>query len=95
MFEYLPELMKGLHTSLTLTVASLIVALILALIFTIILTLKTPVLVWLVRGLYHAVYRYAAAGADLPDLLRTGASSQRCRSIRHCGICCQNRGYVR
>ena len=48
MFEYLPELMKGLHTSLTLTVASLIVALILALIFTIILTLKTPVLVWLV-----------------------------------------------
>lgn len=50
MFEYLPELMKGLHTSLTLTVASLIVALILALIFTIILTLKTPVLVWLVRG---------------------------------------------
>ncbi|HHU7288658.1 arginine ABC transporter permease ArtM, partial [Klebsiella pneumoniae] len=24
MFEYLPELMKGLHTSLTLTVASLI-----------------------------------------------------------------------
>ncbi len=42
--------MKGLHTSLTLTVASLIVALILALIFTIILTLKTPVLVWLVRG---------------------------------------------
>lgn len=51
MFEYLPELMKGLHTSLTLTVASLIVALILALIFTIILTLKTAeLLVWLVRG---------------------------------------------
>lgn len=23
-------------------------------------------------GLYHAVYRYAAAGADLPDLLRPG-----------------------
>ncbi len=72
MFEYLPELMKGLHTSLTLTVASLIVALILALIFTIILTLKTPVLVWAGAGLYHAVYRYAAAGADLPDLLRAG-----------------------
>ncbi len=49
MFEYLPELMKGLHTSLTLTVASLIVALILAHDF-IILTLKTPVLVWQVRG---------------------------------------------
>ena len=59
MFEYLPELMKGLHTSLTLTVASLIVALILALIF-------------------------------------TGRASFRLgRSIRHCGICCQNRGYVR
>ncbi|GCU97418.1 arginine ABC transporter permease [Escherichia coli] len=42
--------MEVLHTSLTLTVASLIVALILALIFTIILTLKQQVLVWLVRG---------------------------------------------
>ena len=31
MLEYFPELMKGLHTSLTLTVASIIVALILAL----------------------------------------------------------------
>lgn len=41
MLEYFPELMKGLHTSLTLTVASIIVALILALIFTIVLTLKT------------------------------------------------------
>ncbi|WP_148242701.1 arginine ABC transporter permease ArtM [Enterobacter asburiae] len=50
MLEYFPELMKGLHTSLTLTVASIIVALILALIFTIVLTLKTPVLVWIVRG---------------------------------------------
>lgn len=50
MFEYLPELLKGLHTSLTLTVASIVVALILALIFTIVLTLKTPVVVWLVRG---------------------------------------------
>ncbi len=50
MLAYLPELMKGLHTSLTLTVASIIVALILALIFTIILTLKTPVLTWIVRG---------------------------------------------
>ena len=26
-------------------------------------------------GLYHAVYRYAAAGADLPDLLRAGPVS--------------------
>lgn len=50
MLEYLPELLKGLHTSLTLTVASIMVALVLALIFTVILTLKTPVLVWLVRA---------------------------------------------
>ncbi|STT43508.1 Arginine ABC transporter [Klebsiella pneumoniae] len=50
MLDYLPELLKGLHTSLTLTVASIIVALILSLIFTIILTLKTPGLVWIVRG---------------------------------------------
>lgn len=50
MLEYLPELLKGLHASLTLTVASIVVALVLALIFTVILTLKTPVLVWLVRA---------------------------------------------
>ncbi|KZP41021.1 hypothetical protein XF27_03870, partial [Escherichia coli] len=75
MFEYLPELMKGLHTSLTLTVASLIVALILALIFTIILTLKNAGAGVAGAGLYHAVYRYAAAGADLPDLLRAGPVS--------------------
>ena len=50
MLDYLPELLKGLHTSLTLTVASIIVALILSLILTIILTLKTPGLVWIVRG---------------------------------------------
>ena len=35
MLEYLPELLKGLHTSLTLTVASIVVALVLALIFTV------------------------------------------------------------
>lgn len=50
MLEYLPELLKGLHTSLTLTVASLIAALVLSLLFTIVLTLKTPVLSWIVRG---------------------------------------------
>lgn len=50
MLAYIPELMKGLHTSLTLTAASLVLALILALLFTVILTLKTPLLVWLVRG---------------------------------------------
>lgn len=50
MLEYLPELLKGLHTSLTLTVASIVVALVLALVFTVILTLKTPIVVWLVRA---------------------------------------------
>ena len=94
MFEYLPELMKGLHTSLTLTVASLIVALILALIFTIILTLKTPVLVWLVRG-YITLFTGSPLLVQIFLIYYGPASSQRCRSIRHCGICCQNRGYVR
>ncbi|MEN3754955.1 arginine ABC transporter permease ArtM [Mangrovibacter sp. SLW1] len=50
MLAYLPELLKGLHTSLTLTVASIILALALSLVFTVILTLKTPVVSLLVRG---------------------------------------------
>lgn len=60
MFEYLPELMKGLHTSLTLTVASIIVALILALIFTIILTLKTAG-----AGMAGSRLHYAVLGTPL------------------------------
>lgn len=43
MLAYLPELFKGLQTSLTLTVASLIVALLLSLLFTVLLALKVPV----------------------------------------------------
>jgi len=62
MLEYLPELMKGLHTSLTLTVASIVVALILSLIFTIVLTLKTPGLVWIVRGLVQIFLIYYGPG---------------------------------
>lgn len=50
MLSYLPELLKGLHTSLTLTVASLLLALLLALLFTVILSLKIPVLSQVVRG---------------------------------------------
>ncbi len=66
MLDYLPELLKGLHTSLTLTVASIIVALILSLIF-----YHYPDAEDAGAGvdsprLYHPVYRYAAAGADLP-----------------------------
>ncbi len=50
MLSYLPELLKGLHTSLTLTVASLILALAFALLFTVILSLKVPLLSLAVRG---------------------------------------------
>lgn len=50
MLDYLPELLKGLHTSLTLTVASLIAALVFSLLFTVVLALKLPVLNALVKG---------------------------------------------
>lgn len=50
MLAYLPEILKGLHTSLTLTIASLLVALVLALLFTVVLSLKTPVLTPVVKG---------------------------------------------
>jgi len=50
MLEYLPELLKGLNTSLTLTVASLLLALVLALLFTVVLALKVPLLSQLVKG---------------------------------------------
>ncbi|ACX87744.1 arginine ABC transporter permease ArtM [Pectobacterium parmentieri] len=43
MLAYLPELLKGLHTSLTLTAVSIVVALVLSLLLTVVLTLKTPV----------------------------------------------------
>ena len=49
MLSYLPEILKGLHTSLTLTLASLLVALVLALLFTVVLSLKTPLLNPLVK----------------------------------------------
>lgn len=49
MLEYIPEILKGLHTSLTLTVASLLVSLLLSLLFTILLTLKLPVVSLLVK----------------------------------------------
>ncbi|MFS2223429.1 arginine ABC transporter permease ArtM [Pantoea sp. B65] len=50
MLEYLPELFKGLHTSLTLTVTSLILALLLSLAFTVVLALKLPLLSQAVKG---------------------------------------------
>ncbi|MGM3224754.1 arginine ABC transporter permease ArtM [Dickeya zeae] len=50
MLGYIPELLKGLHTSLMLTLASLLLALVLSLVLTVILTLKTPVLSVLAKG---------------------------------------------
>ncbi|MGO2259345.1 MAG: arginine ABC transporter permease ArtM [Hafnia alvei] len=50
MFEYIPDIIQGLPTSLTLTVVSLLVALVLALLFTILLTLRPVVLTQLVQG---------------------------------------------
>ncbi|EIC84839.1 arginine ABC transporter permease ArtM [Serratia sp. M24T3] len=50
MWQYMPEVLQGLQTSLTLTVAALIVALLLSLLFTIVLTLKVPVLSPIVRA---------------------------------------------
>ncbi|WJV55509.1 arginine ABC transporter permease ArtM [Pectobacteriaceae bacterium CE90] len=50
MLAYIPDLLKGLHTSLTLTVVALIVALLLSLLLTVILTLKTPLLAPLAKG---------------------------------------------
>ena len=50
MLDYIPELLKGLHTSITLTVTALIVALFLSLLLTVVLTLKTPLLSTLSRA---------------------------------------------
>ncbi|MCG8708985.1 arginine ABC transporter permease ArtM [Brenneria sp. 4F2] len=50
MLAYIPELLKGLHTSLTLTVAAILIALALSLVLTVILTLKVPVWSALTKG---------------------------------------------
>ena len=49
MAEYFPQLLKGLHISLFLTLTSMVIALILAVIFTLILALKKPFAGRLVR----------------------------------------------
>ncbi|VEB61714.1 arginine transporter permease ArtM [Salmonella enterica subsp. enterica] len=92
MLEYLPELLKGLHTSLTLTVASIAVALVLALVFYHYPDTKNAVRGVAGARLYHVVYRYAVVGANFPDLLRTPVNSRHCKSIRYSGIYCLNRG---
>lgn len=91
MLDYLPELMKGLHTSLTLTVASIIVALILALFFTIVLTLKTPVLVWIVRG-YITLFTGTPLLVQIFLIYYGRGSSRRYRNIRLSGICSLSHG---
>lgn len=48
--SYLPDLLTGLHTSLLLTVASLVIAFCLSILLTIILTLRTPVIHWITKG---------------------------------------------
>ncbi|MCW2484593.1 arginine ABC transporter permease ArtM [Candidatus Symbiopectobacterium sp. NZEC127] len=50
MLAYLPELLKGLHTSLSLTLVALIAALVISLVLTAVLALKTPVLSLLSRA---------------------------------------------
>ncbi|MFK0571507.1 ABC transporter permease subunit, partial [Endozoicomonas sp.] len=47
--EYLPELLKGLGTTLELTLASLFTGLVLAILFTVVLSLKVRALTWLVK----------------------------------------------
>lgn len=91
MLEYLPELLKGLHTSLTLTVASIAVALVLALVFTIILTLKTPFVVWLVRG-YITLFTGTPLLVQIFLIYYGPVNSRHCKSIRYSGIYCLNRG---
>lgn len=85
MLDYLPELLKGLHTSLTLTAASIVVALILALVFTIVLTLKTPVLVWIVRA-YITLFTGTPLLVQIFLIYYGQVSSPLCRTTRCCGI---------
>lgn len=89
MLEYLPELLKGLHTSLTLTVASIVVALVLALIFTVILTLKTPVLVWLVRA-YITLFTGTPLLVQIFLIYYGRGQFPALQEYRYCGICSLN-----
>ncbi|USE34757.1 hypothetical protein [Endozoicomonas sp. SCSIO W0465] len=47
--DYLPELLKGLGTTMELTLASLFTGLVLAILFTTVLSLKVRALTWLVK----------------------------------------------
>jgi hypothetical protein len=60
---------------------------------TIILTLKTPVLVWIVRG-YITLFTGTPLLVQIFLIYYGPASSRRCRSIRLSGICSLSRGCV-
>lgn len=94
MIEYLPEILKGLHTSLTLTVAALIVALVLSLLLTVILTLKTPILTPLVK-IYVTLFTGTPLLVQIFLIYYGPASSRRSATTRGCGICCRSLGCAR
>jgi arginine transport system permease protein len=71
------------------------VALVLSLVLTVILTLKLPVITPARENLYHAVHRYAAAGADLSDLLRSRPVPVDPRNPWLWEVCCRSRGCAR
>ena len=64
-----------------------------ALIFTIILTLKTPVLVWIVRG-YITLFTGTPLLVQIFLIYYGPGQFRRCRSIRLSGICSLSRGCV-
>ncbi len=94
MLAYLPELLKGLHTSLTLTAASLVVALLLALLFTVVLSLKTPVFNPLVKGF---ITLFTGTPLLVQIFLIYYGPGQFPRSSRSpgCGIYCRSPGCAR
>lgn len=94
MIEYLPEILKGLHTSLTLTVAALIVALVLSLLLTVILTLKTPILTPLVK-IYVTLFTGTPLLVQIFLIYYGPVSFRRSATIRGCGTCCRSPGCAR
>lgn len=91
MLEYLPEILKGLHTSLTLTIASLLVALVLSLLFTIVLTLKTPIITPLVK-IYITLFTGTPLLVQIFLIYYGQANSLLSVNIRGYGVCCRNLG---
>lgn len=91
MLEFLPEILKGLHTSLTLTIASLFVALVLSLLFTIVLTLKTPIITPLVK-IYITLFTGTPLLVQIFLIYYGPGSSRLSVNIRGYGACCHSHG---